>query len=230
MSVNEVKFSPETLAVFKKLQKINQCLKIVKDSTELRSLNESKTIAAYIEIAEVLPRNFCVYDLSEFITVLGVIENPVVDFSNDKYVLIKSENGSQKLKYIDGEESLINSYTDRKFTLPSEDVSIKVSAAQLKSVINAATALKLEYVGFRGEDGKVFLSAFSRNNGDGKDTNGYSIEVAETTDTFELFYRTESLQMLDGESTFTISKKKISQIENGKASYFVALDAASSFQ
>lgn len=229
MSNNEVKFSTETLAVFKKLMKINQCLKIVKDTTELRSLNESKTIAAYIEIEETLPRDFCVYDLGEFITVLGVIENPIVDFTNDKFVLIKSENGSQKLKYVDGEANLINSYTDRKFVLPSEDVSIKVTAAQLKSVVSAATALKLEYVGFRGDGSKVYLTAFSRNNGDGKDTNGYSIEVADTSDTFELFYRTESLQILDGESTFTISKKKISQIENGKAKYFVALDANSSF-
>jgi hypothetical protein len=225
--MSEVKFSAETLAVLKKLQKINQCLKINKDSTQLTSMNESKTIAAYIEIAETLPRTFCVYDLAEFITVLGVIENPVVDFSNDKFVVIKSENGSQKLRYIDGEEGLINSYTDKKFSLPSEDLTIKVTGPQLKSVLSAAGALKLEYVGFKSDNGKVYLSAFARNNGDGNDTNGYSIEVGETDAEFNLYYKTESLQILDGETTFVISKKKISMIENGKAKYFVALDANS---
>lgn len=227
---NEVKISAETLSVLKKLQRINQTLKIVKDTNELRSLNQTKTIAAYIEIQESLPRDFCVYDLSEFITVLGIIENPILDFSNDKFVLIKSENGSQKLKYVDGQENLIDSYTDRKFSLPSEDVQLTVTGAQLKSVHSAASALKLEYVGFKGNGEKVLLSAFSRNNGDGNDTNGFSIEIGETTETFDLFYKTENLGILDGDSTFTISKKKISEIVNGKAKYFVALDANSTFQ
>lgn len=230
MSNKEVKISAETLSVLKKLQRINQTLKIVEGSNELRSLNQTKTIAAYIEISESLPRDFCVYDLSEFITVLGIIENPILDFSNDKYVLIKSENGSQKLKYVDGQENLIDSYTEKKFALPSEDVQLSVTGAQLKSVHSAASALKLEYVGFKGNGEKVLLSAFSRNNGDGNDTNGFSIEIGETTETFDLFYKTENLGILDGDSTFTISKKKISEIVNGKAKYFVALDANSTFQ
>ena len=226
---NEVKFSAETIGVFKKLSKINQGLKIVGGNKELRSLNENKTIAAYINIEEELPRDFCIYDLGEWITVLGIIENPIADFTNPKFVLIKSENSAQKLKYVDGQENLITSYSAKNFVLPSEDVKLSVSAAQLKSVLGAATALKLDYVGFKADGKTVTLAAFNKNNGSGDDTNGFSIEVGESAETFELFYKTESLGILDGDSVFSISKKKISEITNGKAKYFVALDANSSF-
>lgn len=232
---NEVKFSAETLAVFKRLYKINQNLKIVKDTTVLRSMNETKTQMASIEIAEKLPRDFCIYDLGEFTTVLGVIENPVLDFSNDKYVTIKSENGSQKLKYMDGEANLISSFSDRVINLPAAsdeypDLKFKVTGAQLKSVMSAATALKLEYVGFKGDGESVVLTAFSRNNGSGDDTNCYAIELCETDKTFDMFYKTESLGILDGESEFTISKKRISEIVNGKAKFLIALDGNSKYE
>lgn len=227
---NEVKFSAETLQVLKRLHKINQGLRFIKDSTELRSMNEARTQVAFIQIAEKLPRDFCVYDLGEFITVLNVIESPVLDFSNDKFVLVKSEAGTQKLRYTDGQPDLVTSYTDKDFKLPSLDVTLAVSGAQLKSARSAAEALKLPYVGFKGVDGKVFLSAFAKNNGDGNETNSYSIEIGETTETFDLFYKVELLSILDGDCTFEISKKKISKIENGKANFFIALDAGSSFQ
>lgn len=230
MSDNEVKFSSDTLAVLKKLNKINQCLKIPKNSRELRSLNETRTTAAYINIEEELPRDFCIYDIGEFITVLSIIQNPIVDFSNPKYVTIKSEDGSQKLKYLDASEDVINSYTDKVLKVPSEDVTINVSAAHVNSVLNAAKTLKLEFVGFTGDGEKVYISAFSRNNGDGQETNDYSIEVAETTEVFKLFYKTEALQILDGEATFVISKKKISEVQNGKFKYFITLDAKSEFR
>lgn len=226
---NEVKLSKETIDTLKSLYPINQTLKIVANSNKLKSVNDNKTIAVYAEIEETIPRDFCVYDLREFINVIGIIENPILDFSNDKFVIIKSDDGRQKLKYIDGKESLITSYFDRDFVLPSSDIEVEVSKQQLRAVMDAASTLKFEYVGFKSDGTDIVLTAFNRNNGSGEETNGISIVVGETTGDFEMFYRTESMNVLDGDCTFEISSRKISKVENGKKVFWLALDTNSSF-
>jgi hypothetical protein len=226
---NEVRLSKETIDILKSLYAINQTLKIVEDNTELKVLNDAKTIAVYAQIEESLPRTFCIYDLREFISVLNIIEKPILDFSSDKYVVIKSEDGSQRLKYIDCNENLVTSYFDRDFKLPSEDISVSVTAQQMKAIMGAALTMKLEYVGFKSDGEKVYLSAFDRNNGSGDDTNGFSIEVGESVDEFDMFYKTEALTVLDGDCTFEISSNKISKVTNGKKVFWMALDANSSF-
>lgn len=228
-NTNEVRLSKETIDILKGVYAINQTLKIVADKAEIRSVNDVKTIAMQTAIAETLPRTFCIYDVREFISVLGIISSPVLDFTDPKFVLIKSEDGSQKLKYVDGAENLINSYFEKDFKLPSEDLEVEVKAQQLKAVMNAATTLKLDWVGFKSDgNGKVVLTAFDRNNGSGNDTNGFSVEVGDTTDTFDMFYKTEALSVLDGDCKFTISARKVSQVTNGGKVFFMALHADSS--
>lgn len=226
---NEVRLSKETLDTLKSLYAINQTLKIVQGVKTLRTINENYTAAVYAEIDEEFPRNFYIYDLREFIAVHSIIENPVLDFTNPKYVVVRSEDGTQRLRYMDGAENLINSYFERDFKLPSEDITVNVTEKQLAAVMGAATALKLAYVGFRADGKKIMLTAFDRNNGDGAETNGFSIEVGETTATFEMFYRTESLTVLNGDCTFAISKNKISRVENARKVFWLTLDANSTF-
>lgn len=227
--MSEIRLSKETIDTLKSLYAINQTLKIVADNTEIRTVNDQKTCACITSIAEALPRTFCIYDLREFISVLSIFENPILDFSNDKYVIVKSEDGRQKLRYMDGSETLINSYFERDFVLPSEDVSLTVTAAQLKAVMNAALTLKLEYVGFKCDGDKIYLTAFDRNNGSGDDTNGFAIEVGESEDTFDMFYKTTALSIIEGDCTFEISSSKVSKITNGNKVFWMGLDANSTF-
>lgn len=230
MTPNEIRLSKDTIDTLKSLYAINQTLKIVKYNQEIRTLSDSKTCACITSIEEKFPRTFCIYDLREFISVLSIIDNPVLDFSNDKFVVVKSEDGRQRLRYLDGAENLINSYFDRDFKLPSEDIAVSVSAQQLKAVMNAALTLKLEYVGFKCDGETVFLTAFDRNNGSGDDTNGFSIEVGQSDSEFDMFYKSEALAILDGDCDFEISSGKISKITNGNKVFWMALDANSTFE
>lgn len=227
---NEVRFSKDTVETLKKLYEVNPTLKIVEGVKTLKALNETKTVGVYAEIDEELPRTFCIYDLKEFITVLSIIDKPVVDFSNDKYVTIRSEDGSQRLKYMDGAENLISSFFVKDFRLPSEDIEVSVTSSQMKAVMDAAAALKLTFVGFKSDGKKIYFSAFDRNNGDGNDTNGFSVEVGESTDEFDMFYKANGFSILDGDCKFTISSKKISKIETGKRIFWMTLEADSEFK
>lgn len=226
---NEVRLSKADIDTLKGLYPINQTLKIIGGNKHLKTINEQRSVACEVDLEVELPRTFCIYDLREFISVLSVIDKPVLDFTNDKFVVVKSEDGKQKLRYIDGAENLINSYFEKDFKLPSEDIEVAVSAQQLKAVMNAAQTLKLSYIGFRSEDGVVMLSAFDRNNGSGEETNGFSVEVGETTDEFDMFYKADTLAILDGDCKFEISARKISKVTNGTKVFWLSLDANSVF-
>lgn len=226
---SEINLTKNDIEALKTLYNINQTVKILGGNTQLRTVNETKTIALITSLETAFPRTFCIYDLREFISVLSLFESPVLDFSNDKFVTVKSTDGRQKLKYVDGAENLINSYFDKDFKLPSTDVTVSVTGQQLKAVMGAAQTLKLEYVGFRVNDGKIYLSAFDRNNGSGDDTNGFSIEVGESDSTFDLFYKTDTLSVLDGDCEFEISSKKISKVQNGTKQFWISLDANSTY-
>jgi len=244
-----VKLSEATLDAFKKLYDIDQSLKIMSDDVEtrtdeddnevqvtvLRSKSQNNTMMARVEVAEEFPRNVYIYDLREFNSVIGIVNDPVLDFSNDKFVVIKSADDKQKLKYIEANPDLIASYSSKVPNLTSEDVELVVSENQFKSVLSAARTMRLEFVGFKSDEGVVAFSAFNKNNGDGKDTNNFSIELAEGDVDFNLFYRLDvhKLDVLQGEGdlTFVIDgKRKISKVDTqtGKT-FWIALDNNSSY-
>lgn len=230
MSNNTIKISKESIETLESLYQINQSLRIVANKKELKTINPQKTTVVYTSIEEEFPRDINIYDLREFITVLNIIKEPELDVSDDKFILIKSPDGGQKLRYADAEASLIQSYFEKDVKLPDPDITVTISSNTLKSVQKAAQALNLPYIGFVSENGKIMFKAFAKNNGSNDETNGYSENVGETEDTFEMFYPAAALNILSGDCQFEISKKLISRVTSGKTIFYISLDPKSKFE
>jgi len=226
---NEVKLSKADIETLNAIYPINQSLKVVANNPELRAFNATRSCAVIAHLETPIPRDFFIYDLREFLQVVGLFESPVLDFTDSKFVSVKSADAKQKLRYMDAEASLINSYFEKNIELKSLDVVVEVTAAQLSNVMKAATTLKLEFVGFKSVDGKIVLTAFDKNNGDGNETNGFSVELGETTNDFNLFYKTEALSVLSGACKFELSSKCISRVENAGRVYFITMSKDSTF-
>lgn len=241
---NTVTLSSETLSTLKKLYEIHMSLRVVAENkitvddeevTVLRTASQNKQMMARVEIPELFPRDFNVYDLREFIAAVNIVQEPEIDFSDDKFVLIKSKDGKQVLRYLESNPELIDSYIGKDIELDQEDIELTITQDQLKSVLTAANTMKLSNIGFIAKDGEIEFTSFDNNNGDKKDTKKYSIEVGESEDTFRMFYNlsNHNIYVLQGEGdlTFTISgKRKISKIdtESGKT-FWVAMDIDSTF-
>lgn len=247
--MSDMTISTETLNIFKALFNIDQSLKVAHDQVEtktdddgnekqvtvLRTKSLNKTMMARVEIDEIFPRDFHLYDLREFISVVGIVNEPQFDFSNDKYVVIKSKDGKQKLRYLEANPDLITSFISKDLTLSSEDAEIVVTEQQFKSVMTASQTMKLEYIGFIGDGETISLSAFNKNNGDNKDTNNFNIELVESDLNMRMFYKTDvhNIAVLQGEGDllFTIDvKRKVSKVETqtGKT-FLIAFDSKSEF-
>lgn len=226
---NEVKITKTDIETLNAVYGINQSLKIVAGASDIRCFNTNKTCAVVGKLSSPLPRTLCIYDLREFLSVIGLFQNPVLDFTNEKYVTVKSEDGKQKLKYYDAEESMIGSHFEKMITLPSVDIVLEVSGSQLANITKAAQTLKLAFIGFKSVDGVIQMYAFDKNDGDNRETNTFSVDVGETQADFNLFYKTEVLAVLSGDCKFELSSKRISKVECSDRVYFITMDKDSSF-
>lgn len=228
--MSKVTFSAETINKLKKLNNINQSIKIVPGNGVLRSVNESKTVAVETPFTEVLPRTLCIYDLREFLSIMNIIKDPVVDLSNPKYSIIQSADGTQKIRYVDAGENVVNSsYMAALPNIPAFELSTVVSEENLKSAMNAATSLGLAYIGFTCDGNELYLKAFDQNEGDNNETNAFSILLGTNTNKFKMFYKTDAWKVLEGECSFNISKAKVSKVVTSDMTFLMTLDAKSTF-
>ncbi len=227
-----VKLSEGTVETLKRMFSVHQELRIIEGDKVLRVKSANGTMVCHAEIEEEFPRDVNIYDLREFIAVVGILNDPELDLSNDKWIAVRSSDGTQQLRYMEANPEFITSFSARDIVLPSTDVDMVITEAQMKQVHSAAQTMKLDFIGFVGDGEKVYLSAFKINNGDGKETNNFKIEVGETTETFKMYYKLEhsdlGVLLGEGDLHFQISFKKISYIEtvSGKK-FWIALDAKS---
>lgn len=228
-----IEVTDKTINAFKKMYEINQSLLIKANSKQIKSINESKTRAAYTELDIELSRDMSIYDLQDFISMLHIIKQPILDLSNSKYAIIKSKDGSQELKYYETNPSLITSYFNKEFKLKNEDIKVNIKRNDIKDVMKACNTLSLGYVSLVGDGEKVKLKGYASRKGDGKETNSFTVEVGETDYVFDLIYKSKMLSMIDDDVLFTFAhdeKSKLSKIKCGDMTYFVGIELNSTME
>ena len=88
--------SNDTINVLKNFATINPNL-VIKPGQKLKTISEAKTILASSDIVEDFAQEFGIYDLNEFLSVYGLIEDATLEFS-DKSVTIKNDE-SKRIQY-----------------------------------------------------------------------------------------------------------------------------------
>jgi len=90
-----MKFSERTLTILKSFSTINKSI-LMKEGNVLKTITPEKTLVAKATITDSIPSQACIYDLSRFLSILGLYKDPDVEF-HDKYFTIAE--GKQRTKY-----------------------------------------------------------------------------------------------------------------------------------
>ena len=90
-----MKLSDKTTLLLKNFSSINQSI-LFKTGNRLRSMSVMKNILAEATIEEDIPKDFGIYDLNQFLNGLSLQRNPLLDFTNKEYVLIKQGDDKEK--------------------------------------------------------------------------------------------------------------------------------------
>jgi hypothetical protein len=217
-----MKLSARTLTVLKNFATINPSIQF-NEGNVLRTISPNKTILAKATLADTVESTFAIYDLSRFLGVVSLFDEPVFELK-EKLAVIKSQG--RKVSYTYADPSNLVLPPNKEITLPSVDVSFKLTADQYSEIMKALGVMSFPDLVVAGEEGSIVLRATDTKN---PSSDKYDIEVGQTDKTFSAVFRTENLKMLSGNYDINISSKGISHFKSDDVEYWVSIESSSTF-
>ena len=220
-----MKLSDKTLSVLKNFSTINQSI-LFKQGNKLRTISVMKNILAEANISEEIPKDFGIYDLSQFLNGLSLHQSPELDFANDGHVVIKE--GRMRSKYFFADPNVIITPPEKAIDLPSEDVSFELRTEQLDKLLKAAAVYQLPDLAVVGGEGVVKIVVRDKKN---DTSNEFAVVVGETDKEFSFNFKVENIKILPGTYDVIVSQKLLSRFvsKNHDLTYFIALEPDSTF-
>jgi len=223
-----MELSEDTLSVLKNFSGINQNI-LIQSGNTIKTISEARNVLATAHVKEQFEQNFGIYDLNEFIGVLGLVDTPRLKFESE-HVTIGDSTGRSKVKYFfSAEETLTTPSKD--INMPSPDVSFTLDNDTLNKIKKAASTLGHDELSITGKDNILSLSIIDNQN---STSNTFSIDIDgefDSNNKFNFILSISNLKILPGDYDVHISSKLITQFKNKEVdvTYWIALEKTSTF-
>tara|TARA_B100001287_G_scaffold172040_1_gene144862 strand:- start:2871 stop:3548 length:678 start_codon:yes stop_codon:yes gene_type:complete len=221
MELNEA-----TLNVLKNFSGINQNL-LVQEGNTLKTISEARNVVATAIVEQQFPQKFGIYDLNEFIGVLGLVDQPSLRFA-EEHVVVSDSSGRSKVKYFFSPEETLTSPT-KDVNMPEPDVKFTLDNDTLNKLKRAAAALGHADVSITpGGGGILSLSVVD---GENSTSNAFSIDIdgEYTSSDFNFVLNIGNLKILPGDYEVSISSKLITEFQHKELNvrYWIAVEKSS---
>jgi len=223
-----MELSDTTLNVLKNYSTINPNIVITEGNT-LKTISVARNVLSTAELNETFPQSFGIYDLTEFLNVLSLVDSPRLKFEKD-YVVVGDSTGRSSVKYFFSDPEMLTS-PGKNITMPESEVNFVLDTDTLGKVKRAAAALGHDEISITPVTGAVRLSVI-----DSKDatSNAFSIDVEGTYPEgvdFNFIMNVGNLKVVNEDFEVSISSKLISQFTSKQSTieYFIALEKSSTY-
>ena len=212
-----MKFSKETIEILQNFSLINPSL-IFKPGKTLKTMSTMKSIISTAEIGDEIPSEFAIYNLSQFLSVVALFDDPEFTIL-DRQMVISS--GKESINYVFADSSLIISPPEKELTLPSEDVTFELSNDVLKRILKAAVTLGSPEIAVTGDRESIYIEAMNTKN---SSDNSYKVKIGETSNQFKLVFSLENIKLLPRDYSVAISKQGLAQFKADGLTYFIVME------
>jgi len=222
-----MELTEKTMQVLKNYATINPNI-VITEGNVIKTVSEAKNVLSSVELDVSFPQTFGIYELSEFLSVLSLVDSPRLKFE-DTYVLVTDNAGRSRIKYFYSDIDMLTT-PSKDIIMPETEVKFTLDSATLSSIKRAASVLGHTEMSVSASDGVVSLSVIDNND---RTSNVYSIDVdgVFAEEKFNFIFNISNLKMIDGDYEVGISKKLISHFvnkENG-IEYWCALEKSSTY-
>lgn len=223
-----MKLSNETLEVLSNFTNINDNLVINapeddESGTLIRTKNVASNVFAEYKAPEVFPCDISIYNLSELLSVIGLFDDPDLEFG-EKYLTINDSSSSNRVRYFYADRSIL-SYPEKGINFPESDLTVTLGTKEFAKIKKAASTLGVPNVSVLGDENDVTLRAHDT----GKQSGNYfdlGLEAASDPDrAFQVDFTTDTLNLLPVEYELDLSFKGISRFANESygLTYYIAM-------
>lgn len=218
-----MKLSSRTLQVLKNFSTINPSL-LFKTGNVLTTMSPMKTVMARATVKESFPRTYAIFDLSRFIGVLSVFNDPEIVIENS-YLIISENNRVVNYTYADPE--MIVTPPDKPIKFPDDpEVQFSLPSDVLSSVMKAMNILQLSEFSVSGNGSKIYVGAVDTKNPTG-DT--YKIEVGVTEHQFGMIFKSENIKLIAGDYDVKITSRGLGYFRGDDVDYWIPTESSSNF-
>ena len=216
-----------TIQALKNLASVNQNI-VIREGKLLETIAEARNIFVQCDIEEEFTSEFGVYDLNEFLNVLGLVDKPHLKFAKES-VTVSDSTGRSKVKYFFTDVENLT-FPTKKPKMPSEDVRFTLDTDTLNRIKRAASALGHNEVVVTGSKNSITLTVRNPAN---PTSNTFSIDVegSSNVDKYSFIFNIPNLKILPGDYEVIISSKLISQFnhKDKPVKYWIALEKTSTY-
>ena len=223
--------SDNTLSVLKNFAGINSNI-VFKTGNTIKTMAEAKNVLARASVSEVFPdREFGIYDLNEFLGVVGMFDEPELKFSDDMNSVSIAE-GKRSVKYFFSDPSILTS-PSKDINMPNAEVTFTLTSDDLSTIRKAASTLGVSDVVVTGQDGGQTAKIVVTDVNDST-ANSFELEIADvarSAEAFNFVFNIGNFKIISGDYDVSISSKLISHFKNKDldVEYWIALEKNSTF-
>jgi hypothetical protein len=193
--------SKSTVQILKNFAQINQSIKI-KEGNVLCSLARAGNIFATAEVEEEFAKEVNIYNLSQFLSALALMDTPHLKI-NDGNVVLKS--GDQKITYWMADPDIIQDPYKETVRLPSVLFSFELTEDVTQRVMKIASVLTAPEIQVVSKAGVVLFKIGDTTK---LTTNSFEMEIGESEETFEYNFQVENFKLLPGSYTVNVPTGK----------------------
>jgi hypothetical protein len=223
-----MELSTRTVEILRNFSTINQNI-VVNGGNVIKTMSIAKNIVSQAEIEESFPSSFGIYDLSEFLSVLSLVDNPSIDFG-ENFCTVSDGSGLSSVRYFYSDPEMLSA-PKKEIIMPECEVRFLLTNETLSKIKRAASALGYETISIRPDGNSVRIDVVDTEN---STSNSYSIQVEgqfpEGAD-FNFVMGVNNMKLLGDDYEVSISTKLISSFRStsGKTEYFIALEKSSTY-
>ena len=222
-----MQLNDETLAVLKNFASIQPNV-VLNEGNVVKTIAEAKNVMAVATLGQTFDKSVGIYNLDEFLSVLGLVDDPDLAFHDD-FVTVQSGSGRSNVKYFYSDPSILTSPA-KDIPMPEAEVKFTLDEATLNKLRRAAGALGHEKMTITATDGGVMLTVVDNTD---STSNAFEIVVPGLVDSedFTFVMNIANLKLISGDYDVEVSSRLISRFTNQSADiqYFIALEKSSTY-
>ena len=197
IAMKTLTISEEAYQILVNFSTINSSI-VFKKGNLIRTIANAENILGEYVLDEYIPQDFAIYDLSEFISAIGICaqsgdSRPTLHFDNDDYVTIKGGNLSIRYYFSDPQITL-KVAPEKEVKFPGSNISFTITQGDLKNLRDALSRFSLPEILFRSRDGKITVHGIDTENAT-SNTFWLDYPGGESTGDFDLTLNTENLRV-----------------------------------
>lgn len=221
-----MKLSDNTVDILKNFSAINPNM-LFRPGSTISTIAEAKNIVASAKISEEIPSEFGIFDLTQFLSTISLLENPELEFT-DSSVMVRDGNASIQYYYSSPD---VLTVPNKTVNMPNADVVFNLSSDMISKIKRAASVLGHPTLQILGSKGKITLQIVDLKN---PTANKYTIVIDEKNacnEVFSFVMVIGNLKMMAGDYVVSVSSKLISHFKNTSTpvEYWIALEKTSTF-